>query len=151
MKDETAGVAIEEFVRVKPKVYLYLVNDNTEHKKTKDVNKNIVATIGHNEYKDVLWNKKCLGHSMNGIQSKDHRIGTYEINKVSLSCFDYKIYIKENDAMDKPLIIKKTVILITIQIRFFVKHIVLIFPLVRTTFLSNILNLKNTKHLKKYK
>ena len=114
MKDETAGVAIEEFVRVNQKIYLYLVDDNNEHKKTKDVNKNIVATIGHNEYKDVLWNKKCLGHSMNGIQSKDHRIGTYEINKVSLSCFDYKIYIKENDAMDKPLIIKKTVILITI-------------------------------------
>ena len=31
--------------------------------------------------------------SMNRIQSKDHRIGTYEINKISLSCFDGKIYI----------------------------------------------------------
>ena len=27
------------------------------------------------------------------IRNKDHRIETYEINKVSLSCFDYKIYI----------------------------------------------------------
>ena len=30
---------------------------------------------------------------MNRIQNKDHRIGTYEINKISLSCFDDKIYI----------------------------------------------------------
>ena len=33
MKDETAGVAIEEFVGLKPK--LYLVDDNSEHKKGK--------------------------------------------------------------------------------------------------------------------
>ena len=32
---------------------LYLVGDNSEHKKANDVNKNVVATISHNEYKDV--------------------------------------------------------------------------------------------------
>ena len=31
---------------------------------------------------------------MNRIQSKDHKIGTYEISKISLSCFDDKIYIQ---------------------------------------------------------
>ena len=30
---------------------------------------------------------------MNRIQIKDHRIGTYEINKIYLSCIDDKIYI----------------------------------------------------------
>ena len=29
MKDETAGVAIEEFVWLKPKIYLYLVDHNS--------------------------------------------------------------------------------------------------------------------------
>ena len=96
IKDETTGVAIEEFVGLKPKMYSYLVNDNSEHKKAKGVNRNVVATISHNEYKDVLLNKKCLRHSMNRIQSKDHRIGTYEINKISLSCFHDKIYIEKN-------------------------------------------------------
>ena len=43
--------------------------------------------------KVVLLNNKCLRHSMNRIQNKVHRIGTYEINKTSLSCFDDKIYI----------------------------------------------------------
>ena len=49
----------------------------------------------HNEYNDILLNKKCLKHSINRIQSKDHKIGTYEINKISLSCFDDKIYPKQ--------------------------------------------------------
>ena len=45
-KDETAGVTIEIFVGLKPKIYLYLVDDNSKHKKTKSVNKNVVAAIG---------------------------------------------------------------------------------------------------------
>ena len=44
----------------------------------------------------ILLNKKCLRHSMTRIQSKDHKIGTYEINKISLSCFDDKTYIQKN-------------------------------------------------------
>ena len=41
-------------------------------------------------------NKKCLRYWMNRIHSKDHGIGTYEINKISLSCFVDKIYIQIN-------------------------------------------------------
>ena len=33
---------------------------------------------------------------MNRIQSKDYRIGTYEINKISLFFFNDKIYIQRN-------------------------------------------------------
>ena len=74
-------------------MYLFLVDDSSEHKKAKDVNKNTVGTISHGEYKGVLLNKKCLRHSMNRIQSKNDRIGSYEIKKISLSCFHDKIYI----------------------------------------------------------
>ena len=76
-------------------MYSHLVDDNSEHKKAKGVNKNVVATIIHNEYEDILLNEKCLRHSMSRIQS-NHRIGTYEINKISLSCFDDKIYMQNN-------------------------------------------------------
>ena len=38
MEDETAGVGIEEFVGLKPKMYSYLINDNSEHKGAKGVN-----------------------------------------------------------------------------------------------------------------
>ena len=68
----------------------------SDDKKGKGMNRNVVVTKSHNEYKDVLLNKKCLRHSMNRIQSKHHKIGTYEINKISLSCFDDKIYIQSN-------------------------------------------------------
>ena len=32
----------------------------------------------------------------NIIQSKDRKVGTYEISKTLLSCFDGKIYIQKN-------------------------------------------------------
>ena len=73
-----------------------MVDNSSEHKKAKDVNNNVVAAISHNECKDVLLNNKCLRHSMNRIQSKDHRIGTYEIIKISSLCFDDKIHILNN-------------------------------------------------------
>ena len=53
MEDETAGVAIEEFIKLKSKMYSYLVDENSEHKKAKSVNKYVVAVISHYEYKDV--------------------------------------------------------------------------------------------------
>ena len=59
-------------------MYSFLV-DNNEHKKEKGINKNVAATVGHNKYKDTLLKNKCLRHSMNRIQSNNHRIGTYEI------------------------------------------------------------------------
>ena len=62
MKDETAGVAIEEFVGLKPKMYSDLVDDNSQHEKVKGINKNVVAAISHHKYKHVLLNKKCLRH-----------------------------------------------------------------------------------------
>ena len=51
-------------------------------KKAKVGNGGVVATISRNKYKDVLLNNKSLKHSMNRIQSKDHKIGTYKINKM---------------------------------------------------------------------
>ena len=96
MKDKTAGLAIEEFFILKPKVFSYLLDDSSEHKKTNGINKNVVATLTHNEYEDALLNKICFRHLMNRIQSKGHRIEIYEISKISLSCFDDKIYIQNN-------------------------------------------------------
>ena len=75
MENETEGLAIETFSGLKPKLYSFLIDDNSKHKKAKGVNKNVFATISHNEYIDILLNNKCLRHSRNRIQSKDHRIG----------------------------------------------------------------------------
>ena len=61
-------------------MYSFLI-DNSEHKKARGVNRNVVETKSHNDYKDVLLNNKCMRHSMNRIQNYRHRIGTYEISK----------------------------------------------------------------------
>ena len=75
-------------------MHSFLVDDSSKHKKARGVNKNVVATIRHGEYKDVFLNEKCFRHLMNRIQSKDNRIGTY--SKISLSCFNDKICIQNN-------------------------------------------------------
>ena len=73
---------------LKPIMYWYLVDDNSEHNNAKGIKKNVVATIGHNEYKDILLNEKCLRQSMDRIQSK--------FISIFLPCFDDKIYIQNN-------------------------------------------------------
>ena len=60
-------IAIEEFFGLKPNMYSILVSDSSEYKKAKGVNKNVAAKISRNECKDVLLNKKCWRHSINGI------------------------------------------------------------------------------------
>ena len=90
IKDETGSILSDKFAWLKPKMHSFLV-DNNEHKKAK-VNKNIIAIVSHNEYKDVLLNTKCNRHSMIRTQ----KLRTYEINKVSLFTFDDKIYIQNN-------------------------------------------------------
>ena len=53
-------------------------------------------TTEFNELKDVLFNKKNIRHKMKRIQSKKHKLGTYEINKTSLSCFDDKRHVLDD-------------------------------------------------------
>ena len=45
---------------------------------------------------NVLLNNEQLHHKMKTIRSQKHQLGSYEINKVSLSCFDDKRYIHDN-------------------------------------------------------
>ena len=42
MKDETAGVSIKKFVGLKQTMYSVLLDDSSEHKETKGVNRNYV-------------------------------------------------------------------------------------------------------------
>ena len=70
MKDETGGVTITEFVELKPQMYSFMIDISKEHKKAKGVNKNVVAMISHNKYKDVLLHKKRLRTLISRIQRK---------------------------------------------------------------------------------
>ena len=86
MKDEYDGVVIIEIIGLKSKIYSVEKIDGSQSSTAKGVN---IATE-FNEFKDVLFNKKIIKHKMKRIQDKKHKIGTYEINKISLSCFHDK-------------------------------------------------------------
>ena len=55
MKDNTESIVIEECVGLKPKLCSFLVDENSEYKKAKSLNRNVVASISHIWYKDVFW------------------------------------------------------------------------------------------------
>ena len=84
MKDEFNGI-----YWFKIKMYSLISVDYKEVNKAKGVNKK----LRHKEYLDVLFGKKVVRHNMKRIQSKLHKIGTYDLKKISLSCFDDKRYV----------------------------------------------------------
>ena len=86
MKDEYSGAITDQFIGFKSKMYSIKTINDRESCTTKGVN---IATE-FNEFKDVLFNKKVIRQKMKRIQAKRHKIGAYEIDKISLSCFDDK-------------------------------------------------------------
>ena len=96
MKDEKEGKIKDEFVGLKSKMYSMKNIDGKESNTAKGVN---IATE-FNEFKDTLFNKIVVRHKMKRIQSKNHKLGTDEINKTSLSCFDDKRFFL-NDVVRK--------------------------------------------------
>ena len=96
-KDEAAGIPITEFIGLRSKMYSYIKDNNKDGKTAKGIKKNIIKKrITHENYKNVLFNNEQMHHTMKTIRSNKHQLGSYELNKVSLSCFDDKRYIHNN-------------------------------------------------------
>ena len=96
-KDEACGVPIIEFVGLKSKMYSYIRDNEKGGKTTKGIKKNVIKNnIKHEDYKDVLSNDEQLHHKMKTIRSQKHQLGSHEINKVLLSCFNDKHHILHN-------------------------------------------------------
>ena len=96
-KDEAAGIPITEFVGLRSKMYSYIKDNQKGGKTAKGIKKNVIKNnIIHDDYKETLFNNKQMFHKMKTIRSENHQLGSYELNKVSLSCFDDKRYIHNN-------------------------------------------------------
>ena len=89
MKDEYGGNPIAKFVGLKSKMYSILDESSNE----KSTNKGHNAFTEFQGFYNTLIQKKILRHQMRRIKPKNHNIGTYKTNKISLSCFDDKQYI----------------------------------------------------------
>ena len=90
MKDKFDRVIIYEFVELKSKMYCMKNIDGKEANTVKGIN---IATE-FNQFKDVLF--KIIRHKMKRIQANKHKIGTYEIDKISLLCFDDKRFVLDD-------------------------------------------------------
>ena len=86
LKDKFGEVIIVEFVGLKSKMYSMKKIDGKESNTANGVS---IATE-FDGFKFALSNKKTIRHKMKRIQSKKHKLETYEIDKMSLSYFDDK-------------------------------------------------------------
>ena len=90
-KDEACGIPITEFKGLKSKMYSYVKDNEKGGETAKGIKKNVINNnITHEDYKRTLLNEEQMHHKMKTISSQRHQLGSYEINKVSLSCFDDK-------------------------------------------------------------
>ena len=80
-----------EFIALRAKVYAYLMEDNSEHKKAKGTKKCVIKReLIFENYKDSLFNDKIILKSQQRFKSNHHKFYTEEINKVALSSNDDK-------------------------------------------------------------
>ena len=80
-------------VGLNSKMYSIKKIDGKEYNTAKGVG----TATEFNTFKGVLFNEKIIRHNkMKRIQSKKHKLRTYEIDKTSLSCFDDKRYVLDD-------------------------------------------------------
>ena len=92
MKDISEGKINDEFVGLKSKMCSMKNIDDKESNTAKGVN---IATE-FNDLKDTLLNKKVVKHKIKTVQSKKHKIRTYGVCKISLSCFEDKRFASDD-------------------------------------------------------
>ena len=99
-KHEAASTPVVEFVGLRSKMYSHIKNDEKGGKTAKGIKKNVIKNyIKHEDYKKGLLNNKQLHHKMETVRSQKHQLGSYEINKISLSFFNDKRYIHNNGSI----------------------------------------------------
>ena len=92
MKNVYKRISIYKYVGLKSKMHSIVSDDGKESNTAKRIN----TATDFNEFKDTLFNEKVIRHKMKRIQSKKHKIETYEINKISLPCFDDKRFVLDD-------------------------------------------------------
>ena len=91
MKNELGGKIMVEFVALRPKTYSYLMDDDSESKKTKGTKKCVrKKVLKLNDYIDCLLNKEIILKSQQRFKSESHNVYTQEVNKIALSSYDDK-------------------------------------------------------------
>ena len=90
-KDELGGRIMKEFCALRAKTYSYLMDDDSEVKKSKGTNKCVIKQeLMFENYTDCLRNYKIILKSQQRFKSNHHKVYTEEVNKIALSNNDDK-------------------------------------------------------------
>ena len=90
-KDELGGRIMKEFCALRAKTYSYLMDDNSEVKKSKGTKKCVIKRrLMFENYKDSLFNNKTILKSQLRFKSDHHNVYTEEVNKIALNSNDNK-------------------------------------------------------------
>jgi hypothetical protein len=113
-KDEAKGVAISEYVGLRPKLYAMKL-DGDEHaargdkkldlvtKKSKGTKKSVVKKeIRFNDYVNTLETGQSMRHSQTNFRTDAHKIYVTKTTKTSLSAFESKRYLLEDGITSLP-------------------------------------------------
>ena len=80
-----------EVIALRPKIYSYLMDDGSNHKKAKGTKKCIIKQkLMFENYKDCVFNNKTVYRSQEIFKSYYHDVYSEEVNKIALSSNDDK-------------------------------------------------------------
>ena len=90
-KDELGGKIMKEFCALRAKTYSYLMDDNSEVKKSKGTKKCVIKRrLMFENYKDSLFNNKTILKSQLIFKNDYYNAYTEEVNKIALNSNDDK-------------------------------------------------------------
>ena len=88
---ELGGKIMKELFGLTEKIWACLMNDDSEHKKTKGAKKNVIKRgVMFKTYTDCLFNDKIILKSKQRFESDCHNVYAEQINKIALSSNDDK-------------------------------------------------------------
>ena len=93
-KDEVAGKQITHFVGLRPKLYSFKIEEESEVRKCKGIKKNVIKKkLDFDDYVKCLFSGEKKMRSMKIIRSEKHDIYSKEVNKIALSNEDDKRHV----------------------------------------------------------
>ena len=95
MKDECAGIPIEEFVGLRPKMYS-MVYGGKEKKTAKGITRACQRRMNHEQYRNCLFDGTQTMVVGNIIRSEAHQLYSQMTPKLALSPYDDKRYVLDD-------------------------------------------------------
>ena len=91
LKDKLGGRIVKEFCAFRAKAYSYLMDNDSEVKKSKGTKKCVIKRqIMFDNYTDCLFDDKIILKSQQRFKSNHHKVYTEEVNKIAFSRNDDK-------------------------------------------------------------